>query len=155
MLTSVPDKIKSLLLKTVSCSHPDVFRWSGTSKKRHCGYCVPCIYRRIAMAGIGLDTPNNYVTDVFANLKLLSSAKQADLRALTSFSKKILVSTEAERQMMLLRHGIFPHGIGGVIGPYAAKDFSTWSDMLVRWAKDFLEKTKSWSSESTKQILSL
>jgi len=155
ILTNVPENIKPLLLKTVSCSHPDVFRWSGVSKKRHCGYCVPCIYRRIAMAGIGIDNPANYVTDVFTSLKLLSPAKQADLRALVSFSKRVLNSCEAERQMMLLQHGIFPYDIGGVIGPYAAKDFSPWSDMLRRWAKDFLEKTKSWSSESTKRILSL
>lgn len=31
----------------------------------HCGMCMPCIYRRVAMYAVGLDDPNQLGTDIF------------------------------------------------------------------------------------------
>lgn len=34
---------------TMSCSHPDVGRYSGDSRPSHCGNCLPCLIRRAAI----------------------------------------------------------------------------------------------------------
>ncbi len=66
---------------TVSCSHPDVGRYQGISPGQHCGYCVPCIIRRAALAAAGLDDPSRYLMDIHTNRPQLGSDTARDLRA--------------------------------------------------------------------------
>ncbi|WP_119070059.1 Qat anti-phage system QueC-like protein QatC [Rubrobacter indicoceani] len=51
------------LLATMSCSHPGASRFAGKSPNIHCGYCVPCVIRRAAVASSGLSDPTAYGTE--------------------------------------------------------------------------------------------
>lgn len=57
MLSGAGDAIslESILGSTMSCSHPEVARWSGHAPGTHCGYCVPCIIRRAAVNAAGFE----------------------------------------------------------------------------------------------------
>lgn len=74
------DVLNSILSLTMSCSHPEVARWSGHTPGTHCGYCVPCIIRRAAVAAAALvDNDAEYTIDVQATRP--SGEKARDLRA--------------------------------------------------------------------------
>jgi 7-cyano-7-deazaguanine synthase in queuosine biosynthesis len=146
MLRNVDQSLVPLLLRSVSCSHPSRYHDEGV---RHCGYCVPCIYRRAAMAAANLDRSDDYAFDVFSNRgsirkKLpLNSYKQADIRALVPFAKRILASTEAQLQSLILAHGYFPPEVGGKLGPFPTNDYRPWTDMLRRWASEFIQNVST------------
>jgi len=81
----------SILGLTMSCSHPEVARWSGHTPGTHCGYCVPCIIRRAAVKKAGLqESDAEYTIDVQTNRPTGERAR--DLRAL-----EIALEREAER----------------------------------------------------------
>jgi hypothetical protein len=130
-------------------------RWIGKKGIHHCGYCVPCLYRRIAMMTIGWDDAADYGYDVFQQLSSLTTHKQSDFRALVGFAQRIASATPAARELMVLAHGSFSPSVGASIGPHAVTDLSPWSDMLLRWATDFLEKVTSLSAPATKRILGM
>lgn len=155
MVAAADPAIRSLLLESVSCSHAGALRWGGASAARHCGYCVPCIYRRIALRGIELDSPKHYRSDVFADLPNLSGTKKADLRALTRFARRVSSATEAERQALVVAQGPFAHDVGAVIGPGASVGYAEWSAMLTRWSGDCLEKLIDMASKKTKAVLGI
>jgi hypothetical protein len=50
---------------TVSCAHPEVGRWSGESYA-NCGYCYPCLMRRVSLHRLGADAASDYRVDVGA-----------------------------------------------------------------------------------------
>lgn len=60
------DLIRSSAEVTVSCAHPTAGRFAGGegSGVGHCGYCVPCLIRRAALARVGLDPLEEYRVDV-------------------------------------------------------------------------------------------
>jgi len=62
---------------TLSCAHPSQSRFQG---RRHCGYCLPCIIRRAALAKVGLDNASAYNYDFRSDD--LTEGKREDLRAL-------------------------------------------------------------------------
>lgn len=43
------DFIKSNITETMSCSHPDLGRYSGDADPSHCGNCLPCLIRRASI----------------------------------------------------------------------------------------------------------
>jgi 7-cyano-7-deazaguanine synthase in queuosine biosynthesis len=139
MLGSLEPQLRELVSRSVSCARPSRFK---QMKVRHCGYCVPCIYRRIAMMSAGLDQPTQYAFDVFTRVGELSEHQQADFRALVAFAKRVVNTSQLGREMIVLAHGPFPPELGGLIGPYAASDYSPWTDMMLRWAEDFLDKVR-------------
>ena len=60
----------------------------------HCGMCMPCIYRRVAMNAIGLDKPTELGTDIFHgvrhfNINDLSKKTSLDVNLLLRFVRKI------------------------------------------------------------------
>ena len=60
----------------------------------HCGMCMPCIYRRVAMNAIGLDNPAELGTDIFQptrhfNINNLRSKPSLDVNLLLRFIRKI------------------------------------------------------------------
>jgi 7-cyano-7-deazaguanine synthase in queuosine biosynthesis len=65
---------------TMSCSHPEVGRYRGTTPGNHCGYCVPCIIRRAAFLRAGLPQ-GAYDTDILTKRLKRGSGTAADLRA--------------------------------------------------------------------------
>lgn len=66
----------------MSCAHPGAGRFvQGGSPNQHCGYCIPCLIRRAAIARSGPDPdPTPYI---WGDLRVpFSPTRGADLRAL-------------------------------------------------------------------------
>lgn len=78
--------LKSLIPRSVSCSHGT--RRQGWERKSsaNCGYCIPCLFRRASTHAAGLDRGEEYGIDVCADeLTVESDGMSADdLRALVS-----------------------------------------------------------------------
>lgn len=68
---------------TNSCARPNDRNADAARPQRHCGYCVPCLIRRAAMAVVGLDSASDYRIDVHAERGLLDSSPvlRSDVRA--------------------------------------------------------------------------
>jgi hypothetical protein len=68
---------------SVSCAHPETARWRGRPQG-NCGYCVPCLVRRAALARIGHDHADDYAWDALTDPGLLDPIERtgADLRAI-------------------------------------------------------------------------
>ncbi len=45
---------------TMSCSHPDLGRYSGETEPSHCGCCLPCTIRRAAIKFAGINDLSTY-----------------------------------------------------------------------------------------------
>ncbi|MBO5322568.1 MAG: hypothetical protein J6A88_00490 [Oscillospiraceae bacterium] len=62
--------LHSIISDSISCSSPQKLRYKGIHPQ-HCGYCVPCIIRRAAMArayGVGND-PTEYYYDRISTIR--------------------------------------------------------------------------------------
>lgn len=154
MMSGLDDWLKPLVLGSVSCAHAaTTVRWAGKAGVRHCGYCVPCIYRRVALMSAGLDDPAHYCDDVFRDLHTLSETKQLDMRFLVRFALHVVKAGQAALRGLVVSHGVFPADVGGTIGPYAAADYGPWAEMLSRWAQDFLSRLDQVGSRQTKRLL--
>lgn len=68
---------------SVSCSHPETPRWRERPQG-NCGYCLPCLVRRAALARIHRDDAATYSWDALHDDSLLHPDRRtgADLRAL-------------------------------------------------------------------------
>jgi 7-cyano-7-deazaguanine synthase in queuosine biosynthesis len=144
------------VLRSVSCAHAaTVVRYEDQTGARHCGYCLPCIYRRVALMKAGCDRVGDYCDDTFGNLHNLSPARQEDMRFLVRFARKIAAATSVERQQIVLSHGVFPADVGLQIGPSTAADYGPWAEMLDRWARDFLACVNARAARQSKQLLGL
>jgi len=144
------------VLRSVSCAHAaTVVRYQGVAGARHCGYCLPCIYRRVALMKAGCDRAGDYCDDSFGNLHGLSPARQEDMRFLVRFARKIVAASSVERRNIVVSHGTFPADVGGLIGLSAAADYGPWADMLLRWASDFLAQVDRRVPAQAKRILGL
>ncbi len=74
--------LKELFAHTVSCSRPVVSRWQRRPAGA-CGYCYPCLMRRIALHQMGWDNGTHYLLDVLADPESLRHRTRGrDLRAL-------------------------------------------------------------------------
>lgn len=71
----------------------------------HCGMCLPCLYRRVALDTIGLDNPSFWGTDVLNGTKYdLSKRYQKrnrDFRALLYFIKYRLTDNVIRRELII------------------------------------------------------
>ncbi len=93
---------------TVSCSHPDVGRYKGTSPGQHCGYCVPCIIRRASLHAVGLDDPSQYLVDVRTNPPPLSSDTSRDIRAFQIAVDRFADASRRDHLLAVLATGPIP-----------------------------------------------
>ena len=140
LLADVQEWQIPLVQRSISCAHATTsVRWDGVPGVRHCGYCVPCIYRRAAMMSAGLDDPQDYVDDVFEDLDALSPKRQQDMRMLLRFARRVVQASPTQLRSLVVSHGTFPAACGGTIGPFESTDYAPWGDMLARWAGEFLE----------------
>jgi 7-cyano-7-deazaguanine synthase in queuosine biosynthesis len=74
--------LRRLFLLTVSCSRPEVARWQR-QEAGACGYCYPCLMRRIALHRLGWDRGAHYRVDALTDPEILAHrVKGCDLRAL-------------------------------------------------------------------------
>lgn len=156
IMSGLDDWLRPLVLRSVSCAHAATsVRWAGKAGVLHCGYCVPCIYRRVALTSVALDDAADYCEDVFRDLHDLSETKQLDMRFLVRFAQRVVRAGAAQLRGIVVSHGTFPADIGGGIGPYAASDYGPWAEMLSRWAHDFLARLDQLASRETKRLLGM
>jgi 7-cyano-7-deazaguanine synthase in queuosine biosynthesis len=150
MLRGARSSLAYPLQRSVSCARPSRYKHR---KVRHCGYCVPCIYRRVAMAEAGLDSDTDYAFSVFNDLTKLTEGKQLDFRALVRFAERVVAATPVERELLVVSHGTFSPDVGERFGPHAVDSYSEWSGMLERWSADFLAKVDSLASATVRRSL--
>lgn len=75
--------LHSIISDSISCSAPQKLRYKGAAPQ-HCGYCVPCIIRRAAMArAYGVDSdPTEYYYDRISTIRTNhASAEGVQLRS--------------------------------------------------------------------------
>jgi 7-cyano-7-deazaguanine synthase in queuosine biosynthesis len=99
-----PPLLRALVEASVSCAHPEQGRWSHEGY-RNCGYCYPCLMRRVALHGIGADDPTTYRLDVGeASFLQRGGTRTGHLRA--------LLANEGvpPRRAEVLRSGPLPRG---------------------------------------------
>jgi 7-cyano-7-deazaguanine synthase in queuosine biosynthesis len=152
MLRGLDPALAPALLRSVSCARPSRFKNLGV---RHCGYCIPCLYRRVAMAEAGLDSPSDYGFKLFEKIDSVDSAKQMDFRALVSFARRVVTSTPLNRDLIVLSHGFFPVDAAERFGDKKTASHSVWGDMFLRWADDFLKKLNVMASAETRRLLGI
>lgn len=72
---------------------------------RHCGMCLPCIYRRVALHMSGLDNPDKYGTDVFNGVRFdinnLGQQSSRDFRTLLEFIKRRPSIERIEKELLI------------------------------------------------------
>lgn len=152
MLRGLPDELIPLIKRSVSCSRASRYK---NLKVLHCGYCMPCIYRRAAMIECGLDDSNQYAFDSFQHLGDMKPYQRADFRGLIQFAERAIAASPMELEMTVLSHGCFSPEVGGRIGPYATTDYSPWADMIQFWARDFRSKMHTACSVTTRAMVGL
>jgi hypothetical protein len=152
MLRNLEPKLIDPVLRSVSCSRPSRYQDKGVL---HCGYCVPCIYRRAAMMACGLDHAHRYAFDFVRDLPTMTRHTQADVRAVVAFAQRVCEASDVSLELLVLSHGHFPPDVGGRIGPGAATDYRPWADMVRRWARDLLAEVGPRCSSEVKRMLQL
>ncbi len=151
----LPQEMHGVLQKTISCAHSAAVRWRGKKQTWHCGYCVPCLYRRIALMEIGKDTARDYAIDVFNDFPKLSFTEKSDLMSLIIFSKKVKKLKNISVNSLVTSHGFFEPGIGNVLLGSSAtiNDYGPWSDMTRRFVDEFLFKVVKIISQDIKRSI--
>jgi 7-cyano-7-deazaguanine synthase in queuosine biosynthesis len=149
-----PRPLQPVLRQTLSCSHLGRSRWIGFNG-RHCGYCIPCLYRRIAFAERDLDDPADYYRNVFTRFGSLSSTERSDVRALAAFAKRVRNMSTAERMAAVLSQGVCDPDTLAAMGPQVEDPCATWVDMLDRWTAGFLGRARTWSSRDVRRRLNI
>jgi len=89
--------LKTLYRDSCSCakrSHKSSWihkRDANNQPIRHCGFCLPCLYRRVSLASVGWENKESYGINVFNSSELdiahLQGKKGRDFRALLYFLK--------------------------------------------------------------------
>jgi hypothetical protein len=151
MLQTAPAWTRPLLLRSVSCARPTLYQ---DRHVRHCGYCVPCLYRRAAFMPAGYDRPRDYAFDAFRSLSALTNSLQADFRALVRFASRVERAGTADMCAIVLSHGYFPPNVAASLG-HDATSYAPWIEMIRRWARSFLDTVRDLSSRRTLGLIGL
>jgi 7-cyano-7-deazaguanine synthase in queuosine biosynthesis len=150
MLRSLDPQLKPALMRSVSCAHPTRYQDRGV---RHCGYCIPCLYRRAAFAACGLDNPSDFAFDVFTQFDGMTPTTKLDLVSLIDFARRYRSLSALRKQATVLAQGYFSPAVGEWLGPHATSDYSPWVQMLDRWTEEFLTLVDTQASTSTRKSL--
>lgn len=141
-----PD-LRKALKRSVSCAHAGSLRWRGDSSVTHCGYCVPCLYRRAAFLGGGIHE-TGYGFDVFTELPEMTPKTTRDFRLLVRFARSVSTASDSQVIATVLQHGSFGAGNDG-------RELVQRAEMLRRWSGSFLNLARRRSSAATKKIAGL
>jgi 7-cyano-7-deazaguanine synthase in queuosine biosynthesis len=122
------DLLRSLIESSISCAHPEVGRWSREGYG-NCGYCYPCIMRRVSLFYLDADDPSTYRVNVGDPAFLASSSsKAAHLRAMLGSDARANSSSD------VLRSGPLPRGEGAAFADLYRRgrsEVSAWLDTAV------------------------
>ena len=81
-----PQFLKRNVKWTMSCSHPDLGRYTGDSEPSHCGCCLPCTIRRAAIKFAGIRDESKYRDEKYKNPEHVINLKSYRL-GLKNFSE--------------------------------------------------------------------
>ena len=151
MVSATQDWTVPLLKRSVSCARPNQYQDRGV---RHCGYCVPCLYRRAGFIRRGIDAPNEYAFDVLQTLGALTNDLQGDARAMVRFARRVTAASDTQLLAVVLSHGYFAPESGQSLGGKATS-YAPWTEMIRRWATAFLEDVHRKASPSTLKIVGM
>lgn len=137
---------KDILLKTYKLSCSCAKR--GTRKDirdvqtgtHHCGICMPCIYRRVALHKIGLDT-EIIGTDLF-NPQKYPLEKLPDIPAFLDYMKQSLTIENIEKNLL-------------VNGTLPLDKLRTYADVVLRTRNEIKEWIREKGSDDIKRILKI
>lgn len=158
VVNSIPEEYRYLMDMTYSCAHGIRNKTERIIENGiiHCGYCLPCIYRRLSMMSIGMDDPNNYNVDVFDNLIEGTDHKIKDLRALASFVKRYVNSNNVKKKSMIMSNGHIPisriNEITGEDEEYSINDFV---ELFENHSRSTLSALREKCSRRVKNILGI
>jgi len=152
LLRNLPDSLRPLIVRSNSCSRPSRF---NNLNVRHCGYCVPCIHRRIALTEAQLDSAEDYAFDVFKDFPSMPRDKQQDFRAVVRFAVNVSNASTTKLQTLVLSQGYFPPDVGILVGASDTSNYDPWVDMLREWANDFISKLQDKAATGTLRLLGL
>jgi 7-cyano-7-deazaguanine synthase in queuosine biosynthesis len=77
--------VQELALQSISCAHPTRRQGWYRRSVTHCGYCVPCLFRRASLHRVGLDYGTDYGFDVWAGELGMTEEIAVDFRAMLSW----------------------------------------------------------------------
>jgi len=102
-----PEILRRLINASCSCakrSHTHYWDARGRNIK-HCGMCLPCIYRRISLYINGLDNAQHYGTDVFNGVRFdinnLNQKSPRDFRTLLDFVRRRPSINQIEKELLI------------------------------------------------------
>lgn len=112
MRTSCEDPTKEKILRVLaplscSCAKRSHNRWwdKRGGIVRHCGYCLPCIYRRVSLAAVGMDSMDYIGTDIYRSqyfhLDDPTQARSSDIRSLMYFLKHNCKASYIRRELLM------------------------------------------------------
>jgi 7-cyano-7-deazaguanine synthase in queuosine biosynthesis len=153
--TGAPQWLTPHLRSSISCAHAGDVRWAGKPGVPHCGYCIPCVYRRLSLHALGLDMAKDYVFDVFTDLGSLQPTKRLDLRAVAGFATRLSKSSDFAIETMVCSNGAFDPKEISKHGPSESATFEPWRRMLQKWAGETLSSLSQLCDTDTKGVLSL
>lgn len=105
--TMDPALLASAAPLTMSCSHPEVGRYRGTTPGNHCGYCVPCIIRRAAFMRAGLPH-GTFDVDILQGRPRAGTETTADLRAFEMAVERFRAMSRTAQVAAVLATGPIP-----------------------------------------------
>lgn len=92
---------------TMSCSHPEIGRYSKTTPGAHCGYCVPCIIRRAALNAANMPH-GDYDLDILSNPPTVASDRGHDLRAFQMSIERLRGASRRDFVVSVISTGSLP-----------------------------------------------
>ena len=153
----IPSQLHNLLRKTHSCAKYSTVRWQGhpwTGRYaiRHCGYCLPCIYRRLALLKVDKDRKGDYLIDIFNELDSREHKETRDFRALVSFLLRYDSASKKEKYSLLMSNGHIPLLKIEKLYGYRKEDLV---GMYDRFSEETLDTLRELCSSKTRQLLGI
>lgn len=131
--------LKRELRNTISCwGFPR--RTMGTPNTRHCGYCLPCIHRRISFVAAGYKRwDDNYKIDIFREYEKVNKEIALDFRDLLAFAAN--VNSMSPAQLIHSHPGLLVD-VGELCDTGGKDDSVLLAQMLKRYSKEVLGVAK-------------
>ena len=97
--------LRQLINTSCSCAKRSHTHYWDNRGRKHCGMCLPCIYRRVSLHINGLDDVRYYGTDVFNGMRFdinnLNKKSPRDFRTLLDFIRKRPSINQIEKELLI------------------------------------------------------
>jgi len=132
--------LSGIYAESVSCGKRGrKMNWDTKIGTRHCGVCMPCIYRRAALHKIGLDT-QLYGTDIFSTAKEIKTIPE--MPALIDFLRRELTPEQIKRTLL-------------VNGSFAIADLDKFAELVINVRTELKEWIRAKGDDKLKKQFGL